>query len=299
MLIAPHWELREYLHEFRQDENDSNAQRDARWPVLTMLILHANNRLRCWPSTDTLCKETGFTKPTVVEARKWLLKKHAIELVPFDKREGKEKELPPRQFIYQLSGSIMTSQGIRPYIAMTPETKEAIAEEIANNELEGKDSKPLIVGEGKDSKRLASLPKGSTNKEGIKPNGAQVPSDYKAIQGHTVEMFFIGHPNPWGTAGDVANWALCQNDKAPWCNHALVKPFNEKEWRGFAAWYTSKGLSPLRRAEAWLNQSVEFRNDPNHDEWVTKANMPQAPVSAEPSAVATRAALYAESEGAS
>jgi len=98
---------------------------------LLALTLHANNRLRCWPSTALLCKETGFHKKTVVEARDWLIERKAIRLVPHAKREGDEIKLPQRQFVYQLTGMIETDHGLQPYLNMTPEAEEAAKPELS------------------------------------------------------------------------------------------------------------------------------------------------------------------------
>jgi len=175
MLIAPHWALRSYLKEFREGSDNPNSKHDARLYVLITLILHANNRLRCWPSTDTLCEETGYNSPSVVEARDWLLERKAIILVPYDKREGLEKELPPRQFVYQLTGAMVTKQGIRPYLAMSDEAADQL-----KSELEALDFK-VSETETSQTKTFVSTPKGITSSKGstkkkdtsATPNGAQ------------------------------------------------------------------------------------------------------------------------------
>lgn len=136
MILAPHWDIKEYMREFRLDDDNPKIYHDARLPVLITLVLYANTRLRCWPSTKTLCQVTGYGQAAVVEAREWLIKHKAITLVEYDKREGDEQKLPQRQFVYQLTGSIMTSQGIRPYVMMTPETAHQSAQEL--QEAEGK-----------------------------------------------------------------------------------------------------------------------------------------------------------------
>ncbi|HML22116.1 MAG TPA: DnaA N-terminal domain-containing protein [Aggregatilinea sp.] len=131
MIIGFHWEMREYLHELRADGPESSTRHDARLPVLMTLALHANHRLRCWPTTRLLCQETGFASAAVVEARNWLIAHKAILIVPNEKREGLETALPGRTFVYQLTGMIETSQGLRPYLTMSDETREQVTQELA------------------------------------------------------------------------------------------------------------------------------------------------------------------------
>jgi len=127
MSATLHWGLKKYMREFR--DGGDGAHRDARLPVLLALVLHANPRGRCWPSTTVLCEETGFAKPAVVEARKWLIARKAIELVSYDKRVGLEAKLPRRQYVYQMTGVIETSTGMQPYLVMSPETEHDAVEE--------------------------------------------------------------------------------------------------------------------------------------------------------------------------
>lgn len=125
-----------------------------------------------------------------------------------------------------------------------------------------------------------------------KPSGAKAPSEYKLIQAHTVEMQFVGIDDPWGQAGDVANWALARNEKKPWSEARVGKPFDYREWRGFMAYYVAKELPPLRKAQSWQNQAAQFRTDPQHDEWVIKANMPAEEPTTKTTAMRTREAMY-------
>ena len=130
MIVTPHWELRSYMGELRVDDANKRARRDARLAVMLCFILHANHRLRCYPSTETLCRETGFNRPSVIEAREWLIARKALVVVPHDKRIGDERKLPNRQFVYQLTGVIEVKSGLRPYLLMTPETTAAVEEEL-------------------------------------------------------------------------------------------------------------------------------------------------------------------------
>lgn len=86
----------------------SELTKESRWNVLTVLILHANVRNRCWPTVETIAAmATNGNKSKVIAAKNWLIAHKALELVPYDKRAGDdEKKLPQRQHIYQLTGTI-------------------------------------------------------------------------------------------------------------------------------------------------------------------------------------------------
>lgn len=88
--------------------------KDNRWNMLTVLMLHANERNRCWVSMDTIQEmATGGNRRKATRAKKWLEKHLAFELVPFDKRVGKELNLQPRQHIYQLTGLLQSCNDVK------------------------------------------------------------------------------------------------------------------------------------------------------------------------------------------
>ncbi len=79
---------------------------DDRWNVLTVLILHSNIRNRCHVSMDTIAKmATHGNRTKATAAKKWLENHGAFELVPFGKRLEDERNLSPRQHVYQLKGT--------------------------------------------------------------------------------------------------------------------------------------------------------------------------------------------------
>lgn len=156
MIACLHWDLREHLHELRKDDNNPKIRRDARFYVLTYFMMRANLRLRCWPSTKTICKATGYSQPMVVEARNWLVAHQAIVVVPFGKRVGDEEKLPIRQAVYQLTGILNLSGVIVPYIAMNPEMIESVMSELEAIGGEVVAVKTLVA------KSLAAKPKDST-----------------------------------------------------------------------------------------------------------------------------------------
>jgi len=85
--------------------------KEHRWDVLTVLILHANIRNRCWVSTDTLTEmATNGNRNKALAAKKWLQAHKVFEIVSYNKRVDDEKKLKPRQHVYQLLGKIQTCE---------------------------------------------------------------------------------------------------------------------------------------------------------------------------------------------
>lgn len=106
--------------------------KDCRWNVLTVLILHANIRNRCWVGMDTIAlMATNNNLKKATRAKKWLQNHGAFTLVPFDKRVEKEElSLAPRQHLYQLTGKV-TIEGVE-YSYLYHTTPEVVP--IDNNE---------------------------------------------------------------------------------------------------------------------------------------------------------------------
>lgn len=116
-----HWEMRPLL---------THLKPEGRLNVLTALLLHANIRLRCWPSLETLVAETDFTIATVNRAKNWLLQHGFIVLVPYELRVDNERKLPPRQNVYQLTGVANIKGKVFQYLYMTPESYEELRERV-------------------------------------------------------------------------------------------------------------------------------------------------------------------------
>ena len=95
--------------------------------LLLALLSRCNARNRCWPTTQQLATDTGLHHDTIVGHRRMLVISGAIELVPCSKRVAEEKKLPPRQFVYQMTG-IMNVNGVDvPYLYLPGQ------EQVADN----------------------------------------------------------------------------------------------------------------------------------------------------------------------
>lgn len=117
--------------------------------VLFFLILHANVRLRCWPSVDRIVEKTTISRPVVIKAVKWLEEHCAIELVPFNKRVDDELQLPPRQHVYQLTGFIEWEGERIKYLYFSPingdrhtQSKDSLLSKVKN--LDDQESLPKL-----------------------------------------------------------------------------------------------------------------------------------------------------------
>lgn len=102
--------------DYHAKEAPPDLYKDDRIGVLFFLLLHVNNRNRCWPSYDTIQAHTGIHRASIVRAVTWLKNCGAIELVPFSKRVGKELDLPVRQHVYQLTGDLQWEGKTIPYL---------------------------------------------------------------------------------------------------------------------------------------------------------------------------------------
>ncbi len=81
-----------------------------RWNVLSVLIVHANTRNRCWPSLTKIAHSaTSGNRNHASDAKQWLLRHNAFRIIPYQKRFGEDEiNLPRRQHIYELTGYIDT-----------------------------------------------------------------------------------------------------------------------------------------------------------------------------------------------
>lgn len=87
-----------------------------RWDVLTQMIIHTNERNRCWPTVRRIGLRASKSLETVNEAKKWLKSVGAIIDVPFDQRVGKELGIPKRQCVYEVTGIIKIDEKEYPYL---------------------------------------------------------------------------------------------------------------------------------------------------------------------------------------
>ena len=147
-----HWDMRRVLPLLRDE---------GRLAVLTCLILHANVRNRCWPSTETICDTTGWGRDSVLSAKQWLIDNGAVELVPYNMRANEEKELPRRQHVYQLTGVFVfedNGQSTLVRYLYSP------AESLPTRLLDPVESRATRPSEGR-----ATRPKGSSIEDSKKP----------------------------------------------------------------------------------------------------------------------------------
>lgn len=150
------WQIRRYLKEFNNGKKPT-----MNLTMLFMFVLQANGEGQFYPSTEYLANELGTSEPTIVKARKWLLKHGTFVMVPYTQRTGKMKDLPRRQIVYQLTGFYITNAGVPvPYLYMTPEAHDQMLERVLLSISETKGSETLA------SETLASLAKGISTIKG-------------------------------------------------------------------------------------------------------------------------------------
>jgi hypothetical protein len=127
VIITLHWDIKKFMKGMSASEKGSKM---ARLHVLVYLMACANQRCRCWPSIPRMADETGISASTINEAKEWLIEHKALAIVPFEKREGKERAISHRQNVYQLTGVVEIEGKLWSYMLMNDEIKAAIEEEL-------------------------------------------------------------------------------------------------------------------------------------------------------------------------
>jgi hypothetical protein len=252
MIVSLHWDLREHLHELRKDDANPKQRRDARLYILTYLALRANLRLRCWPSTKSICKDTGYSQPMVVEARNWLIEHQAIVCVPYEKRVGAEEKLPVRQMVYQLTGILKLACGFVPYLAMSPDMIEAVQAELTA--IGGE----VVAIKTSVAKTLAAKPKGIEESKGIEEkDSAPIGTDEAPVK-PKANPWYDAVQKVWGyTAARNTIVAQMLQGKARqkgYKEYNLEKPITPDDLLAWAAWY--------RRAKLKNNTKLSMIEEP-------------------------------------
>lgn len=129
---------------------------DDRWSVLTVFILHANARNRCYPTMETVAQmgANGNLKRATA-AKRWLIEVGALILVPYNKRVGDEQKLPRRQHVYQLTGKFIADGQSFNYLYLNPEIIDGENFTIENFNGDNR-SIPIVSKPIKESVRVAN-----------------------------------------------------------------------------------------------------------------------------------------------
>jgi len=141
-----HWTFREVMAEFRDG---------GRLAVYLCYLLHANIRSRAWPSVATISKETGWSVPSVVEAKKWLVDRGALKSVPFSKRVEDEIALHPRVDIMEITGVVILDGKTIPILYSNEYTNTTVGSAGSslnstglNNNIQLTENEGVVVGVG-------------------------------------------------------------------------------------------------------------------------------------------------------
>jgi len=127
------WEFRHVLHHFRADGTLS---------VYICYLLHANLRNRSWPSIELLIKETGWSRASVVGAKKWLVDHAALQKVGMMQRIGTEEQsLHQRVDIMQVTGIVIIDGEAIPVLYFNQQTNEY----LNNSASESMDTKSMVA----------------------------------------------------------------------------------------------------------------------------------------------------------
>lgn len=232
-MTAPiHWQIREIQHLLRQD---------GRLHILLQYALHANVRLRAWPSNDLMQRQTGYASAAVSAAKRWLIDHYAIVPVAYVHRVGEEKRLHQRKEIYQLTGAIWLTEAddksfgkgaVIPYLHLNPEGLESIVfilEQLG---------KPLII----ERLNFRSPKLSESEHEGNKRKTLKGSQDSAGGKGEDrTNPMYDAIKDVWqlegALNGDFAKMLMGTATKAGFKEYNLNPPMTPDEVRKWAAWW--------------------------------------------------------------
>ena len=119
MALVWNYEFRKHLCQFREEDGPGSS---ARFYILFLLTLHADEQGRCWPKVRTLADEAGYELEATTAALEWLREHEAFCHVPYKYRLPSEMKLPPRKHIFQLTGFVRLDGERVYYLYCNPDT---------------------------------------------------------------------------------------------------------------------------------------------------------------------------------
>lgn len=124
MALVWNYEFRKHFRQLKREENGERGSGgvSARFDILFLLTLHADEHGRCWPKVRTLAQEAGCSEATATAAMDWLREHEAFCNVPYPHRLPSEKNLPISKQIYQLTGFMRFGSERVYYLYVNPDT---------------------------------------------------------------------------------------------------------------------------------------------------------------------------------
>lgn len=263
-----HWQMREVLPEMKEE---------GRLNILIAMLLRANIRLRCYPSTEQLMSDTGLARATTVAGRQWLIERRFVVRVPYKLRVDDERKLPVRQSVYQMTGVFTIEGEVQQYLYMTPDaftelqarvreleqfkvslTESSLTESSVGESSVGEPKGISSIGVGSIGEGDASVKDDSSSPDGDatppdgKPDGAAEGEKKPANGDGTEPSPGSGQPSPyplvweavkevWGhdgaRTGLIAGVIAGCSTKKGWAQFNFEKPGTPDGVRVFKDWY--------------------------------------------------------------
>lgn len=238
MTTTLNFDLRRHLRDLRDD---------GRLNLLIALVLHANIRLRCWPSIPLLIDETGWSVASVNDAKKWLLEHKAIMLVPYELRVDEETKLPRAQHVYQLTGLLKLDDKTVPYLYMAPEAVAAVKAVLADILLSKNSAGEILAGENK----VLSNPKEDSSLKFSFENESSSESPRRPYSGSWI--------TPWNATLSQFQIQMSQATYDTWLKHLVLLDVIECQ----DATLEFQAEAPHKYAREWIEKNLLFNFERN------------------------------------
>jgi len=262
---------------------------EGRLAVYLAYVLHADHRGRAYPSIDTLAKETGYGRTTVIAAKSWLLEHKALAVVPFEKRMGqRETTLHHRREVIEVTGLIKLDDGRIVELLYEnhrhPDDDDSSADEPKNSSAtERSPAEPEVTSVVVDPESIQIEESTTTPLEYLPPSEGECEGEAD-----------LEDDDPWAEVerarerdkldlprtGDPRLARLARTNDL--CAH--VSPEQLRAWIGqygadrvveVARWFCSEMMRGKAESGGWMRRALEYRwaNPPYsfvEDNWLTE-----------------------------
>lgn len=165
------YDMKSLAGKFRQDNGRGS---EARWTILSMMILYASHEMLFYNNVPTFMRDTGFSKWPTTEAIQWLIAHDALVLVKPEDRWGKSAKFSARKNVYFITGIIVLDGQVYRTAFVPEENHEWHVEKLIDL---GCDIGGFLKAHGAKNLHQRDDSEPDDNNNGLQNNPSDMPDD--------------------------------------------------------------------------------------------------------------------------